>query len=135
MKSLIFITPKEALRLHAKTISRFDGSSGIRDINLLESALAQPQTVLFGQYAYNDIFEMGAAYCFHIVKNHPFVDGNKRTGLLVALASFSLNGVTIEADRNELYLLIIHIAESKITKEEIAEFFRKTAKTHKNLAS
>ena len=130
MKSLTFISLKDTLRLHAKTISRFDGGSGIRDIGLLESALAQPQMTLFGEYAHSDIFAMGSAYCFHVVKNHPFVDGNKRTGLLVTLAFFNLNGLKIVADHDELYMLIIHIAESKTTKEEIAAFFRKTAQPH-----
>lgn len=127
MEIFVFVTLKETLRLHAKTISRFDGGSGIRDIGALESALAQPQTTLFGQYAYKDVFAMGAAYCFHIVKNHPFVDGNKRTGLLVTLVFFKKNGFHIVADHEELYLLIIHIAESKISKDAIADFFRKTA--------
>lgn len=127
MESTIFITINDALRLQAKTISRFGGAAGIRDLNGLESAIAQPTMSIFGQYAYKDIFEMGAAYCFHVIKNHPFADGNKRAGLLVSLAFFSKNGIDIRANNQELYTTIMHIAESKIDKQEIALFFRKTA--------
>jgi len=127
MKTIKFVTVHQALMLHEKIVVTENGISGVRDTNLLESALAQPQMMLFGEYVYKDVFEMGSAYFFHIVKNHPFFDGNKRAGLLIALTFFRKNGMRIRADHDELYLLAIHTASSQIGKEEIAHFFKKTA--------
>jgi len=122
----------EALKLHKKSLHMFGGIAGVRDMNLLESALAQPQMMLFGEYVYADIFQMGAAYCFHMIKNHPFLDGNKRAGLLVALSFLRKNNIEIEADQDELYLLAMHTAASQIEKEAITHFFRQTAVLQKN---
>lgn len=127
MNHINFVDIDDALRLYEDTIARYEGIFGVRDINLLESAILQPQTMMFGQHVYEDIFQMGAAYCYHIIKNHPFVDGNKRMGILVALFFFYRNDVLIDADHDELYLLAVHTASSKINKEEIAHFFKETA--------
>lgn len=132
MNQLRFISLHEALKLHAKSLMMFAGIPGVRDVKLLESALFQPQMMLFGEYVYKDVHEMGAAYCFHIIKNHPFLDGNKRAGLLIALAFLRKNGIKIKADHDELYLLAMHTASSQIDKDAIAHFFRETAILQKN---
>ncbi len=75
-----FLTLDEVIEIHRDMIERYGGSFGIRDEGLLESAVAMPQAGFGEQYLHADVFEMAAAYLFHIVRNHPFVDGNKRTG-------------------------------------------------------
>lgn len=80
MESIWFLDLDRALRMHRSLIEAYGGSDGLRDAGLLESALAMPQASFDGQYLHADLFEMAAAYLYHIVQNHPFVDGNKRTG-------------------------------------------------------
>lgn len=125
MTDIAFITLEEALFLHKKVISRFGGSLyPIRDIGLLESALYQPQATAFNNYLHKNLYEMAAAYCFHIIKNHPFVDGNKRTGLLIALTFLESNGLTMKASSKKLYDFTLAIASSKISKNQASEFFK-----------
>ena len=76
----IFLSLAEVLEIHRDQIERYGGDPGIRDLDLLQSALAIPAAGFGGQYLHNDLYEMAAAYLFHITQNHPFVDGNKRTG-------------------------------------------------------
>jgi death-on-curing protein len=80
-----FLTVEDVLELHARSLDRFGGGEGIRDRGLLESAVAAPQAGFGGQFAHSDLYEMAAAYAFHIAQNQPFVDGNKRAGLGAAL--------------------------------------------------
>jgi death-on-curing protein len=75
---IVFLTTDEALAIHRDQIARYGGSPGLRDAGLLDSALATPQTGFGGEYLRRDLFEMAAAYLLQLVKNHPFVDGNKR---------------------------------------------------------
>lgn len=100
----------------------YGGGHGVRDMGLLESAVAQPQASFGGQYAHAGIFEMAAAYMFHIVQNHPFLDGNKRAGLVAAVVFLDINGVEIEAPKGSLYDLTMSVATGRIAKPEIAEF-------------
>lgn len=91
-----FLDLDDVLQIHANQLEAHGGSDGIRDLGLLDSAVAQPQMGVAGQYLHGDIFEMAAAHILHIVMNHPFVDGNKRTGTLAALVFLHLNGHPIE---------------------------------------
>ena len=75
-----FLTLDEVLRIHLDQIERYGGQSGLRDLGLLESAVNMPRASFAGRHAHTDLFEQAAAYLFHIVSNHPFIDGNKRTG-------------------------------------------------------
>lgn len=106
-------------------INGYGGSDGIRDHGLLESAIATPLASFGGECVHADIFEMAAAYVFHIVKNHPFIDGNKRTGAMAAFVFLKLNKWTLVADENQFERIVIAVAESKIEEREIAEFFKK----------
>lgn len=126
MKQFDFLSTREVLDLHDYIIDRYGGTSGLRDFNLLDAAIAQPSLV--GSYLHSDIFQMAAAYAFHIIKNHAFVDGNKRTGLLTALVFLKKNQIVIDADFDSMYELAIDIANSKLNKEQIAEFFKKQSK-------
>ncbi|MDP8254662.1 MAG: type II toxin-antitoxin system death-on-curing family toxin [Candidatus Alcyoniella australis] len=119
-----FLDLEDALEIHTLQLSRFGGSTGLRDRGLLESALAQPQAVFESAFLHADIFEMAAAYLFHIVRNHPFVDGNKRTGLLCALVFLEINGVQVSAEESEYERLTLATAEGQMDKPTLAEFFR-----------
>ncbi|MBM4377524.1 MAG: type II toxin-antitoxin system death-on-curing family toxin [Deltaproteobacteria bacterium] len=88
-----FLTFEDVLGGHALQIERFGGTHGLRDEALLESALAQPSSSFGGEYLHADLFEMAAAYLFHVVKNPPFVDGDKRVGLAAALVFLEVNGI------------------------------------------
>ncbi len=119
-----FLGLEEVLKIHHDQIERYGGDPGIRDMGLLQSALALPQAAFGGQYLHGDLFEMAAAYLFHITGNHPFVDGNKRTGAVAALVFLILNGVQIDADQSDFEQLVWTVAEGKANKGELAEFFR-----------
>src|SRR5437867_10279787 len=86
-----FLSLDEILEIHKDQIARYGGMAGIRDLGLLQSALAQPQATFGSQFLHADLIEMAAAYLFHIVQNHPFIDGNKRVGAVAALVFLQLN--------------------------------------------
>ena len=122
-----FLALEDVLLLHDDQISLYGGASGVRDLGLLESAVAQPQATYGGNALHDDLFEMAAAYLFHIVKNHPFMDGNKRTGVVAALVFLDLNGVEVAAPRGSIYELTMSVAEGRCGKADVAEFFRTRA--------
>ena len=119
-----FLTLDEVLALHADQIGRYGGALGVRDLALLQSALAVPSTTFAGDFLHSTIHEMAAAYLFHIVKNHPFVDGNKRTGLITAIAFLGLNGKTVDADPDELVATVLGVADGSIDKLDLAVFLK-----------
>ena len=122
-----FLELTDILTLHANQVELYGGEHGVRDLGLLESAVAQPQASFGGEFLHKDPFEMAAAYLFHIVQNHPFIDGNKRAGVVAALAFLDLNGIEVEAPKGSLYDLGMAVATGQIGKPEIAEFFRRLA--------
>lgn len=122
-----FLTIDDVLMLHADQIARYGGAVGVRDVGLLESAIAQPQLAFDGEPVCRDAFEMAAAYLFHIVQNHPFADGNKRAGAVAALLFLRINGVTVKLQRGELHDITIAVASGKAEKPEVAAFFRDRA--------
>jgi len=124
----VFLTLAEVLEIHQDQLSRYGGRSGIRDLGLLKSALAMPQAGMGEEYFHADIVEMAAAYLFHIVRNHPFADGNKRTGTVAALVFLALNGIEIEADETEFERMVRKVAEGKTGKGETAGFLRANTK-------
>ncbi len=122
-----FLRIDDVLAIHRDQIERYGGETGVRDVGLLESAVTMP-AVRFGQeMAHPDIFQMAAAYMFHIVQNHPFVDGNKRTGAVAAVVFLSLNEIDLEPDEEGLEAITMAVAEGRADKDRIAEFFRKIA--------
>jgi death on curing protein len=122
-----FLNLEDVLEIHGFQLERYGGSSGMRDQGLLESALAQPMATFAGEYVHADLFAMAAAYMFHIVSNHPFVDGNKRTGLLSALVFLDQNGVSIFEFTDELYELTMQVAQGRANKETITAKLREIA--------
>lgn len=97
---------------------------GLRDIGLLDSARAQAEAQFGGRYLHLDLFEMAAAYLYHIVQNHPFIDGNKRVGLEAALVFLEINGLSLNVTDDQLIDLTLRTAQSLVSKTEIANFFR-----------
>lgn len=124
-----FLTVKLVLALHQRQLDRFGGGAGLRDRGLLESAVAQPQASFDGTYVHEGLFAMAAAYLFHLVSNHPFVDGNKRAGLLAALVFLDLNGISLLADSEAIYSLTMGVAEGRIDKAAVAAELERIART------
>lgn len=119
-----FLALDEILESHAEQITNYGGMPGVRDLGLLQSAIAQPEAQFSGQYLHADLFEMAAAYLYHIVSNHPFLDGNKRVGLESTLVFLEINGQSINATDDELVDLVLRTAQSQTSKNDIAAFFR-----------
>ena len=119
-----FLNLEDVLSLHADQVALYGGDYGVRDMGLLESAVAQPQATFGGEFLHKDLFEMAAAYLFHVVQNHPFLDGNKRTGAVAALVFLDLNGVEINAPKGSVYDLTMSVATGQAGKTQIAAFFR-----------
>ena len=111
---------KLVLAMHAETLRQFGGTAGLRDEGRLESALSRPQN----RYAFADpsLFELAAAYCHGIVRNHPFVDGNKRTGLLSARAFLFRNGHRLDPDEADMVRVVERVASGEVSEEELAQW-------------
>lgn len=123
-----FLTLDEVIEIHQDMIQRYGGSLSVRDMGLLESAVATPQAGFGGQYLHSNLFEMAAAYLFHIVQNHPFIDGNKRAGAMAAFTFLKLNGVTLIARESAFERMVRDVAEGKIGKDKVANFLQKNSR-------
>jgi len=119
-----FLTFDEILEIHDDQILRYGGDAGIRDRGLIESAIAMPQQTFGGQYLHKDIFEMAAAYAFHVAENQAFVDGNKRTGLAAAYVFLGLNGVRLLEQDDRLYEAMIAVGTRRMDKAGLAQVLR-----------
>ncbi len=109
MREPVFLELKEVIEIHSDQINRYGGHPGIRDIELLKSAISMPSASFREQYLHSDIYEMAAAYLFHIVRNHPFVDGNKRTGAVTSEVFLMMNGIEINADEDSFVVAMPRI--------------------------
>jgi death-on-curing protein len=119
---VVFLTLDEVIALHADQIERYGGRPGIRDLGLLQSALGTPSATFEERFLHEGLHEMAAAHLFHIVRNHPFVDGNKRVGLMVLLAFLGLNSRRLDANAQEVEDLVLGIARGRVSKAETAVF-------------
>lgn len=126
-----FLTLDAVLEIHRRGIEKYGGISEIRDMGLLESAIAQPQAGFGDQYLHRTIYDMAAAYLYHITQNHPFVDGNKRAGAAAANVFLLINGQTFDPDDDEFVELLYATARGEKDKAEIAEFIRQNCHTEK----
>ena len=124
MKKITFLTLVEVVEIHSDQIQHYGGSEGIRDMNLLSSAVAMPYASFSGMFFYSDLYEMAAAYAFHICQNHPFVDGNKRTALASTLIFLELNGVSVSGSQGKLYEAVVSLASGNVTKVDFAKILR-----------
>jgi len=116
-----FIEKQDVLSIHSKQINRYGGLLGIRDEGLLESAISQPQATFGGELLHPTIFEQAAAYLFHIINNHAFVDGNKRTAFDVMVTFLNINDYELSMTLEAAYELTVQVAENKVNKKELIE--------------
>jgi len=123
-----FLTLAEVIAIHKDQIDNYGGESGISDLSLLSSAIAVPQSTFDGKFLHEDLYDMAAAYAYHICLNHPFIDGNKRAALVSALVFLDFNGIEINDPRNVLYNAMMGIASGKMSKNDFADNLRKLAK-------
>jgi death-on-curing protein len=114
----------DVVRIHVDQIERYGGPAGIRDLGLLQSAIAMPQASFDGEWFHRDLFEMAAAYAFHVSRNHAFTDGNKRTGLACALVFLEINGISIQDTEAQLYRTMVDVASGDLDKLRLAQVFR-----------
>lgn len=129
MNELPLFVPKQlVLRIHDAQIAQHGGDPGVRDAGLLESALAQPMAGFGGEFLHKDVFEMAAAYVFHLTNNHPFVDGNKRTGLAVALTFLRRNGYRVAGEETELADIVLEMIVQKRDKAWVADQLRRRSR-------
>ena len=132
MKSeLAFLTFAEIIEIHNYQIENFGGASGLRDMELLKSALGMPSATFGGTFLHPTIYEMAAAYLFHLVENHPFVDGNKRVGAMAALVFLDMNGIDFEASDEEFTAMVLRVASGKMLKAEITLFLKEHSSEQK----
>ncbi len=112
------------LAIHRRQLGEHGGGAGIRDQGLLTSALARPRNLLAYSEREPDLAALAASYAYGIVRNHPLVDGNKRTGYVVCRAFLELNGRHLDASREEKYLTFLRLAEGRLSESELAEWLR-----------
>jgi death on curing protein len=121
---ICFLSIEEVLFIHDHQLALYGGMHGLRDIGLLASAINYPQAGFNNKYLHSDVYQMGASYMYAVIKNHPFIDGNKRTGLSAALLFLGYNDIFIDASDDELFELTLAVAQSKVTELDIALFFK-----------
>ncbi len=125
MAQIVWLLEETVIAIHQRQISEHGGSEGLRDEGLLASALYRPQNVLAYAQPPPDLAVLAAAYAYGIARNHPFVDGNKRTALVAARTFLLLNGVNLEANQDEKYLTFLQLAQGTLTEEQLADWIRK----------
>jgi death-on-curing protein len=124
------LTVEIVCEIHAEAIKRFGGSDGVREMALLESAVAAPQASFGGKSPYKDVVEMAAAYLFYLCRNHPFVDGNKRAALGSCIVFLRLNGLEPKPDSPEWEELTMAVAASAIDRDETTRRLNKLLGSH-----
>ncbi len=125
MREPIFLTLAEVVAIHSDQIARYGGEVGVRDIALLESAIAQPKSTFGGQWLHKSLAEMAAAYAYHLCQNHPFYDGNKRAALASALVFLYLHDVKIKDPESHLISVMYAVAQGQLDKRGLTEEFKK----------
>jgi death on curing protein len=118
-----FLELSEVLFIHEPQIDQFGGTRGIRDLGLLESAVAQPKMMFGKQLLHPEIYKQASAYLYHIARNHPFIDGNKRTAFAAMDTFLRLNNYRLKLTNDEQYQLVLKVAQGKLEKQELAQCF------------
>ena len=124
MSDPLFLTLDEVLLLHAEAMEHFGGAGGVRDLGLIESAVAMPQQMYGEQFLHSDLAEMAAAYLFHLASNHGFIDGNKRVATRAAYVFLALNGRETDFPVDATERLVLAVASGTTSKEQVIDFFR-----------
>lgn len=124
MADVVWLLEEAILTIHQRQIAEHGGSGGIRDLGLLTSAIARPQQLLsYGQPS-PDLASLAASYAYGIARNHPFVDGNKRTALVAARTFLLLNGVNVQAAQVDKWLTFLRLAKGSLTEDELSTWIR-----------
>lgn len=116
---MIFFDYEQVVKIHSLLIAKTGGTDGVRDKNLLESALKTPFQTFDGSELYQTILDKASQFCYSLIENHPFLDGNKRIGVHLTLLFLKLNGVELSYSQNELIEFGLNIASGKVNKEDI----------------
>lgn len=122
-----YLTPQQVLAIHDQLVKRFGGSLGLRDLGLLESAIARPRVSFDGEDLYSTIFDKAAALLHSILKNHPFVNGNKRTALASAGLMLKLNGCNLLNKHKDELDFALKVEKGNLSLEEIAKWLEKNS--------
>jgi death on curing protein len=123
-KNVIWVREDVVLAVHLRQLAEHGGGEGLRDEGLLQSALARPQNLLAYSAPSPDLASLAAAYAYGIARNHPFVDGNKRTALIVARLFLLLNGMDLVATQEEKYSTFLALAAGELSEENLANWVR-----------
>ncbi len=125
---MIYLNPEQVLFIHARLIAETGGEHGLRDLGLLQSAVNRPQATFDGKDLYLDIFQKAAALMESLVNNHPFIDGNKRTGITSAALFIQINGFYLTASNREVESFTYSVASGQHSFEQIANWLQKYSK-------
>ena len=125
MTKIVWLLEETIRAIHLRQIAEHGGGEGLRDEGLLSSALARPQNLFAYGQPPPDLAALAAAYAYILARDHPFVDGNKRTALVAARTFLLLNGADLEAGQDEKFLTFLRLAEGSLTEEELADWIRK----------
>jgi death-on-curing protein len=125
MNEPVWVTEEDCLSFHDKLLARFGGASGVRDKGLLLSALARPQHVF--AYETPSLFDLAAAYAHGIVKNHPFIDGNKRSGFLAATLFLEANGIRFNGDERDAVIQTLALAAGEATLQDFSAWLQRVS--------
>jgi death-on-curing protein len=119
-----FVPNRIVSTIHADLLQRYGGRPGLRDPGLLDSALAQPKVTVGGKFVHKSLFDKAAAYGFHVCKNHPFVDGNKRVAFVLMDIFLQKNGWEIIANEEEAYSMMMSLASGKLSKAQLSRWLK-----------
>ncbi len=122
---MIFFEYKQVVKLHSSLISKTGGMDGVRDANLLDSALKAPFQTFGGNDLYPDILTKASQLCYSLIENHPFADGNKRIGVHLTLLFLKLNNVKLKYSQQELIDFGLGVASGKLNKDDIKDWMIK----------
>lgn len=120
---MIYLTAAQVLFIHARLLAETGGAPGVRDLGLLEAAIARPQATFDGVDLYPDLFSKAAALIASLIGNHPFVDGNKRVGVTAAAIFLQRNGARLTASNHEVEVFALSVAQGRLTLTETAAWF------------
>ena len=126
MKKPVWVLRETVLTLHEQSLAEFGGAAGIRDEGLLDSALGKPENLF--HYGKPTIFDLAASYGFGLVKNHPFIDGNKRVGFIVAVLFLELNGYRFQATEAEAAVRTLALAAGELSEKEYAAWLKRNSR-------
>jgi death on curing protein len=125
MAKIVWLLEETVIAIHYRQISEHGGGEGLRDAGLLSSAMARPKNLLAYTKPRPDLAALAAAYAYGIARDHPFVDGNKRTALVAARTFLIVNGLDLEATQDEKYLTFLELAKGTLSEEELANWIRR----------